>query len=298
MFEQYLTKTGKLSSKQPQQVKNLWYINKFKEKHGDTYDYSKVEYKTTLEKVVIICKEHGEFLQTPHNHLKGQGCPLCQGNKKKDTKQCIKDFQNVHGDLYDYSTVVYVNTDTAVEIMCKQHGSFYQTPHTHLSGAGCSECYGNKKKDAKLCIEDFVAVHGNTYDYCKVEYKNNVTKVKIICKEHGWFLQTPHSHLSGNGCPKCQVSNQNILYLLRCLDTGLVKIGITNNLKQRMSSIGGKLEYLHHITIDSPRNLEKQLHKKYQAYNQFNPTVNNGGTEFFKLTDQQLYELIQYLNSF
>lgn len=298
MFEQYLTKTGKLSSKQPQDIKNLWYINKFKEIHGDRYDYSRVQYKTTAEKVLILCKEHGEFAQTPHNHLKGTGCPKCQGNKKKDTKQYIEDFQKIHGNTYDYSNVVCVNSDTKIEIICKEHGSFLQTPHSHLAGVGCPQCYGNKRKTTTKCTEDFIAVHGGIYDYCKVEYKNNATKVEIICREHGSFLRTPHSHLSGNGCPKCQVSNQNILYLLKCLDTGNVKIGITNSLEKRMTTIGGSLQYIHHITIDNPRNLEKQLHKKYQAYNEFNPTVNNGGTEFFKLTDQQLHELIQYLNSF
>lgn len=82
------------------------------------------------------------------------------------------------------------------------------------------------------------------------------------------------------------------------MDTGLYKIGITSNLKQRILGIGGNLEHVYHIKITNPRNLEKYLHNHYKEYNVFNPTVQSGGTEFFKLTDQQLYELIQYLNSF
>lgn len=55
------------------------FIEKAKEVHGDLYDYSKVKYKMNKEKVVIICNEHGEFLQTPHMHIskKMQGCPKC-----------------------------------------------------------------------------------------------------------------------------------------------------------------------------------------------------------------------------
>jgi hypothetical protein len=65
-----------------------------------------------------------------------------------------------------------------------------------------------------------------------------------------------------------------------------------------MSGLGGNLEHIHHIKVENPRNLEKQLHKRYKEYNVFNPEVSNGGTEFFRLSDQQLHELIRYLNSF
>jgi len=46
-------------------------------------------------------------------------------------------------------------------------------------------------------------VHGNKYDYSRVDYKNTMSKVKIICPEHGEFEQRPYAHLVGNGCPKC-----------------------------------------------------------------------------------------------
>lgn len=46
--------------------------------HGDKYDYSKVEYKTNATKVCIICPRHGEFWQTPNDHLRGRGCPVCK----------------------------------------------------------------------------------------------------------------------------------------------------------------------------------------------------------------------------
>ena len=54
-----------------------------------------------------------------------------------------------------------------------------------------------------LFIEKAKQVHVDKYDYSKVEYKNNSTKVTIICPEHGPFEQTPAAHWKGAGCPKC-----------------------------------------------------------------------------------------------
>ena len=297
MFEKYLTKTGRLSCTQPQEIKNQWYIEKFREVHGDTYDYSNVVYTGQLQKVEIICKQHGSFFQAASGHLSGNGCPHCYGNKKKDTKQCIQDFKRIHGDKYDYSKSQYINCATKVEIICKEHGSFSQRPDDHLKGSGCPSCQGTKKKDTQQCVEGFKRVHGEKYSYSKVKYTNNKEKVEIICKQHGSFFQRPYAHLEGHGCPTCQNHNQNTLYLLKCLDTGLIKIGITNNLRQRISSIGGSLEYLYHITVENPRQLEKSLHQEYKDFQVFNPTVKNGGTEFFQLSESQVLNIIQFLSS-
>ena len=62
--------------------------------HGDKYDYSLVEYRGSNEKIIIICKEHGEFEKTPNNHLRGQGCPECSTkyNKKSKAEDEIYEF--------------------------------------------------------------------------------------------------------------------------------------------------------------------------------------------------------------
>ena len=181
--------------------------------HGDKYDYSKVEYVNNHTNVIIICKEHEKFKQTPTNHLSGKGCIKCankiNGNKKtKTTDKFIKEAITIHGDKYDYSKVEYVNNHTNVIIICKHHGDFKQSPNNHLSGAGCKLCAnkvnGNKKtKTTEQFIKNAIKVHGDKYDYSKVEYVNNHTNVIIICKEHEKFKQTPTNHLSGKGCIKC-----------------------------------------------------------------------------------------------
>ena len=66
------------------------FISKSKLIHGDKYDYSKVEYVNNHSKVCIICPEHGEFWQTPANHLKNRGCPICGGHQKSSTEEFIK----------------------------------------------------------------------------------------------------------------------------------------------------------------------------------------------------------------
>ena len=57
--------------------KNKFFIEKAYKIHGDKYDYSKVKYKNNREKIIIICPIHGTFIQSPKNHLNGQGCPIC-----------------------------------------------------------------------------------------------------------------------------------------------------------------------------------------------------------------------------
>jgi len=187
------------------------FIERAKKLHGDKYDYSKVDYKGKDMNVCIICPKHGEFWQTPHNHLSGAGCPKCKNEyiskKYSDTTETfIEKAKKVHGDKYDYSKVNYINSRTKVCIVCPEHGEFWQRPNNHLNGWGCSKCSGSEKKTTKTYIEQAKLVHGDKYDYSELEYINNKTKVQIICKEHGVFETYPNHHLyMGIGCPKCTI---------------------------------------------------------------------------------------------
>lgn len=190
------------------------FIEKAKKKHGDKYDYSKVEYIDCFTKVCIICPEHGEFFITPANFLYGQGCRLCGikdfANKRRDTvENFVKKAREIHGDKFDYSKVEYVNCDTNVCIICPEHGEFWQTPYTHIhSKKACPKCSGNVKYSTEEFIKKAKEIHGDKYDYSKVEYVNAYTKICIICQTHGEFWQTPSGHLNGNGCPKCKGKNK------------------------------------------------------------------------------------------
>ena len=179
---------------------------------------TKVEYVKAKTKVCIICPIHGEFWQTPCAHLGGKGCEMCA----RITRSIKKTFNNeifiekakqIHGDKYDYSKVEYINNSTEVCIICKKHGEFSQIPRDHLRGYGCNKC---RKSSTKEFIEQSKKIHGDKYDYSKVEYKNANVKVKMICPIHGEFWQTPYAHLKGCGCKQCKNSilEKNILNAL------------------------------------------------------------------------------------
>lgn len=81
------------------------FIKKAIIKHGDKYDYQKTQYIKLDEKVIIICKEHGDFWQLPSKHLYGQGCKICGGSHKPKIDEWICKAEEIHNNIYDYSKV-------------------------------------------------------------------------------------------------------------------------------------------------------------------------------------------------
>lgn len=116
-----------------------------------------------------------------------------------------------HEGKYSYQSVEYINTYTPVTIHCKKHGEFLQRPDSHMAGQGCRTCqsegmsltYGEFLSKAKLR-------HGNRYDYSQTTYLASKLKVKIICRLHGEFTQTPDSHLRGAGCRVCYLTKKGL----------------------------------------------------------------------------------------
>lgn len=227
--ESFIKKLKRLSSREPRlpndslffvmrKLTTPEFIERSKKVHGNKYDYSLVYYKKANDKVKIICKKHGVFNQTPDKHMNGRGCHKC-GNLKnglynKLTKEMfVEKSMEVHGSTYDYSLVDYNGACNKVIIKCRVHGKFNQTPTSHLSGSGCNKCgylsAGNKNRKTKeKFIKQAKLVHGDRYDYSLVDYKKSHVKIKILCRIHGLFIQSPDSHLQNHGCPKC--GNENI----------------------------------------------------------------------------------------
>lgn len=194
---------------------NEEFIKKAIDIHGNNYDYSKVNYKKSKEKIIIICKIHGEFNQTPSDHLSNHGCKKCgieqnANNCRSNNEEFIKKAKLIHCDKYDYSKSVYTNSNTKIIIICREHGDFFQIPYEHLSGKGCKYCAienNSNKLNSNTCefIKKAIGIHGNKYDYSKVNYKKAQEKVLIICRNHGEFEQRACSHLNGNGCKICGI---------------------------------------------------------------------------------------------
>ena len=178
--------------------------------HKRKYNYDDVTYSGSHSKIIISCLNHGKFEQRADHHLRGVGCPKCGNIIKSTTKEFIEKSQKIHGDRYDYSITTYINNHTEVEILCKEHGIFKQQISVHLKGCGCNKCSGcNKLSTDEFIIKSNIN-HNNIYDYSLVEYKNNRSTVKIVCKYHGLFKQKASKHLGGQGCPKCKSSKGEV----------------------------------------------------------------------------------------
>jgi len=204
--------------------------NKFIEKsniiHNYKYDYSLVEYNNNYTKVKIICPIHGVFEQSPKCHYLS-GCKKCSNLNKSNHKNFIKKSNKIHQNKYDYSLTNYVNQHTKVKIICPIHGVFEQiaSNHTYMKH-GCPKCHFDKVRQTdEEFIEKSKNIHGDKYDYSIIKYINAHTKIKIICKKHGIFEQSPSNHLSGQGCPICYESKgeKTITKLLNEINIKFIK---------------------------------------------------------------------------
>lgn len=132
---------------------------------------------------------------------------------KLNTDIFIERCGKIHGDKYDYSMVEYKTNRDYVKIVCNTHGEFLQRADVHMSGSGCKLCKDDEKRGNILdFIERSNEIHNNVYDYSKYIYSSYNNNSVIVCKIHGDFLQAPHNHLKGQGCPKC---NGGISYILQ-----------------------------------------------------------------------------------
>lgn len=200
------------------------FIEKARKKHGDKFDYSKVEYKGVHTKVCVIChakdaagKEHGEFYVTPHKHFEGIGCPKCSPKHKFTTEEFIALAKERVEEDYDYSKVSYTTSNENITVIChkkdiagNEHGEFKITPNGLFGGRRCPKCSSTHKYTTAEFIVLAKKVHGEKYDYSKVDYTGMGNNICLIChekditgKEHGEFYIAPHSVLNGCGCSKC-----------------------------------------------------------------------------------------------
>ena len=177
------------------------FIGKLKEKYGDLYSYEKTIYVNYRTKITITDKNGKDIFIFPQQLLRGF---------KNANQKCTKDIfieraKKIYGEKYTYDKVRCTKWTDKVIVTCPIHGDFEKVAYAFLAGQGCKLC-GNKYYNTNKFVDKAKQIHNDKYDYSKVEYLNSSTKVCIICPEHGEFWQTPHSHLSGQGCPFCKES--------------------------------------------------------------------------------------------
>lgn len=296
----------------------------FKEKanliHKNQYEYDCSEYTTASNNIEIRCRIHGIFVMTANKHLSGRGCQIC----KKEEFYNSESFESyksraikIHSNKYKYIRKYRLDNRTWIEYFCEEHGIVRQNAFVHLTGRSCRKC-SNKKLGiyAVLTNEDFIEKanmkHGFKYDYSLAQYSRSVRKVKIICKKHGEFLQTPNQHLNGKGCKSCsnekprqgwsrtgfvEMCGNRIAkaYLVRLYSNSesFYKVGITcNSVNARFKGIKYSVEVISQIESSPQRvfDIEKTIHAKLKHFKYTPNLFFKGMTECFsELTDEVKY---------
>ena len=182
--------------------------------HGDKYDYSKVKYKNGRTNVIIICKKHDEFEQTPFGHTQGYGCRKCantciSNSQKKTIKDCEISANEKGGKCL---STEYINRDTKMKWQCKE-GHIWEVAYNNISKSRswCPECgiisSANKRRgDITECHKIANEKGGKCLS---TEYINNNTKMKWECGDgHIWETTFTHIKSSQSWCPKCSGHNE------------------------------------------------------------------------------------------
>lgn len=235
-------------------------------------------------------------------------------NIKSTTEEFIRKSNITHNNKYDYSVTEYFHSAHKLNINCTIHGVFSQRAKDHLEGRGCPKCgritqASNKRIGVINFVKKATKVHGNLYDYSKVEYVTHYSPVIIVCKEHGEFKQQPLVHLRGHGCKKCSkklsigysrsewikyCSNKTDVnpqvYIIRLFNKNenFIKIGITTTSIQKR--ISGNIPYSYEViksiygSPDFVFDLEHKLHKKFLKYKYLPKKSFSGETECFTLS--------------
>jgi hypothetical protein len=250
--------------------------------HNNIYDYSKFKYVDSDTRGIIICSKHGAFLMSPRNHAgdtTGYKCQKCaEESRVKIRARSYEDFieaaNKTHAGKYQYpENVELVSNSTKIKVICPIHGEYIQSVKNHLqAGSGCPICRADlTRKSTEDFIKQANITHNNKYDYSLVEYENYKNKVKIICKKHGEFLQSPNTHLSGSGCPACSSSK------------GELRIG---EVLMKM-----KVQYIPQYKIDECRDVNS-LPFDFAVFKENKLKV------LIEFQGQQHYEPIEYFNGY
>ena len=196
---------GHLTSQKKQQTPQTEVIKQFVEKHGLTYDYSKVITNGVDRPVNVICRIHGEFHVTPWNHISSAtgGCEHCaiiyRGERNRYTFDEFCEMANkVHFRVgYDYSVgreEYKTLKGEEITIICKIHGPFKQLPSVHLMGCGCPFCKNKTEGILKSFLEKLFqdVVHQFKLENCKnpdtgrnLKFDSEIGSIKTIVELDG-----------------------------------------------------------------------------------------------------------------
>ncbi len=251
------------------QKKTKAFIKKAAIKFGNKFDYSEVKYISAKTKVKIICSEHGEFYQTPDKHLHSvYGCPSCAKERevfytKEHIEASAKARQMTKDEFIILANSKYKNKYTyiidkwdglvksTIRVICPIHGEFTTNARSHLlkgNSTGCPSCGQEHSVQTKTNSYSYVlnkmkTLYNNYYTYEEhPDYKNQRSKIKIYCPEHGEFIKSVQKHLSGQKCPDCTIQE--------LIQNGLLPGGYCEQIFEDNPELKEKQAYLYYLSID------------------------------------------------
>lgn len=281
------------------------FIEKANNKHNNKYIYQNFVYVKWKVKAIITCPTHGDFEQTPRDHLSGRGCSKCGRdlvtNKQRGNIETFKSRAAViHNDYYTYDKAVYSTARKNLIITCPKHGDFLQTPDSHLHGQGCRLCGIEKVADnCRSCTEAFITKAEKRwpglFSYANVIYTTAIKPVDITCNRcTTTFSVTPNQFLNCGNCPICDhkgfdKTKPAILYYL-CVDGGTAyKIGITNyTVQERFTNADLKkirIVKTWEYAVGKNAYIDEQFYlKQYKEFKYKGPALlSSGNTELFHI---------------
>ena len=127
---------------------------------------------------------------------------------KHTLEQFIEKANKIHNNKYLYDKTIYIDNKTPTIITCKIHTDVLQIPKHHIHDeTGCPKCNKFASKTWNYVLKQSLKIHNNKYTYYKSTFTFMINKMKINCKNHGIFWQTPRHHIyDQHGCPKCSMS--------------------------------------------------------------------------------------------
>jgi hypothetical protein len=201
------------------------FIDKARQVHGNKYGYDKVVLDTIQATVEIKCPTHGYFKQPARAHLAGHNCKKCGILSTKNTlEEFITTANKIHGNTYDYSRAVYVNSKTKLTVVCKYHGEFYVRPNSHIANkSGCPRCresYGERM--IAHYLDQFGITFKKEYSFKGSRYRFDfyLPKHNVLIEFHGIQHYEPVDRFGGWDNHLCTVRN----------DVVKVKFAVENNM--------------------------------------------------------------------
>ena len=205
-------------------------LKSFRETHGEQYEYNSGDYKNSSSKLRINCPKHGEFVQDVTSHKHGQGCPKCGRERISEFlttpwEEVLKSFRETHKDEYEYTPETYTLLETPMEMFCKKHGRFEQTPKNHRNGSGCPVCNSSRgEKEIEFLLRDLEIeyVHQKKFPELSMYYRYDffIPSINTILEYNGIQHYEPIEHFGGIKSFK-KTQKRDKIKKQYCLDNGI-----------------------------------------------------------------------------